>query len=176
MNILIVSYSLTGNNDALAASLAAACGGTHARITESKPRSTGSIALDMLFGRIPRVNAPSARVDGYDVVIVVAPIWMGSIASPVRAWLRDAASTIGPYAFVSLSGGSDGPNPRIGADLAKRLGKAPTAVVDLHIADLLPPEPKPARADTSAYRVNDAHLRVVTDKALTALRDARCIV
>jgi len=49
-------------------------------------------------------------------------------------------------------------NPKLADDLAKRAGAKPVAFVDLHIADLLPPEPKPTRKDSSAYRLNDAEI------------------
>ena len=32
-------------------------------------------------------------------------------------------------------------------------------VINLHIADLLPPDPKPDRKDTSAYRLNDRDVK-----------------
>jgi hypothetical protein len=175
MSTLAVSYSLTGNNNALAASLAAACGAQHVRVTEAKPRKMGTIALDMLFGRTPKVAPLAERACDFDAVIFVAPVWMGSVASPLRGAFRQYAPTIGQYAFVSLSGGADGPSSNqatLPADLAKRLGKAPAALVDLHISDLLPAEPKPERKDTSAYRASEDDLLALTKTALTALRGA----
>jgi hypothetical protein len=58
------------------------------------------------------------------------------------------------YAFISISGGADGPNPKLAGELEKRAGTEPGALIDLHIADLLPSDPKPTRKITSAYRIN----------------------
>lgn len=172
MRIMVVSYSLTGNNDGFAASIAAACSGTHARLREPKPRTMGAIALDMIFGRTPKIDILPELDGSFDAVLFVAPVWMGQVASPLRACFRLLRGKIGAYAFISLSGGADGPesNPKIAAELTKRLVKAPLAVIDLHIADLLPQEPKPTRAITSAYRANEDDLRKLTGEAMAALR------
>ena len=174
MKILVVSYSLTGNNDGLAAHIAAAFSGTHCRIVEAKPRSMGTTALDMLFGRVPAVNIPAELNAGFDAVIFAAPVWMGKAASPLRACFAHLRGKPGRYAFVSLSGGADGPdsNAALAADLEKRLKAVPSAVVDLHIADLLPADPKPVRAKTSAYRATEDDYRNLTARAVAALRDA----
>lgn len=171
MKTMIVSYSLTGNNAALASSLAKALEADHAAITEPKPRTMGTIALDMLFHRIPRVDVP-VGIGACDLVLFVAPVWMGQAASPLRECFRKLGPGINSYAFVSISGGADGPNPRLAGELRKRLGKAPAAVVDLHIADLLPREPKPQRKDTSAYRVTERDVGSLTGKVLAALAEA----
>ncbi|MCK4731406.1 MAG: flavodoxin family protein, partial [Methanophagales archaeon] len=55
MKVTVISYSLTGNNEALAASIASEISAEHIRITESKPRTNVTIALDMLFNRTPKV-------------------------------------------------------------------------------------------------------------------------
>ena len=47
MKITVISYSLTGNNEALAASVAAALGAEHIKISEPKRRTIGTIVLLM---------------------------------------------------------------------------------------------------------------------------------
>ena len=49
-------------------------------------------------------------------------------------------------------------------------GMEPVALIDLHIADLLPPEPKPTREDTSAYRLDDWDIRKSTRTIVETLR------
>jgi len=49
MKMVMVSYSMTGNNDALAANIAAELGIERVRITEPKVRTSARIALDMLL-------------------------------------------------------------------------------------------------------------------------------
>ena len=53
MNIAVISYSFTGNNEALARSVADALSAEHIRISEAKPRTLGRITFDMIFDRIP---------------------------------------------------------------------------------------------------------------------------
>ncbi len=170
MGILIVSYSLTGNNDLLADSLAKAYNARHERVVEANPRSIAKTAFDMLLGRTPRVTIPLEAIEASDTVIFVAPVWMGRAASPLRSAFKAARGR--DYAFVSISGGADGPgsNRGLAADLGRRLGRRPLALVDMHIADLLAPTPEPTRNDTSAYRVNERDLAHLTARALAGLR------
>jgi flavodoxin len=169
MKKMVVSYSLTGNNEALATSVATALGADHVRITESKSRTMLTTALDMFLNRTPKVSTPPEKVEAYDWVFFVGPVWMGQIATPFRACFKQAKSKIGSYAFISISGGADGPNLKLADELKKRLGKAPTTLIDLHIADLLPPEPKPTRDDTSAYRLTERDVQHLTDTIVATL-------
>jgi hypothetical protein len=169
MSTLVLSYSLTGNNDRLARAIAARLGAEHASIAEAGKRTMATIAADMMLGRTPRVNLPAAAAGEHELVVFVGPVWMGGVASPLRACFRELGPRLGRYAFVSVCGGADGANPKLAAELTRRLGKEPAAVVELLKADLLPPEPRPTRNDTMNYRVDDAELRRLTDKAVVAL-------
>ena len=161
MKKTVISYSLTGNNDLLASSIASGISADHIRVTEEGVRNMGKIAFDMLFGRTPKVNL-SSGIDNLgedDFVIFVGPVWMGVTASPFRFCYKNLKKKISRYAFVSISGGADGPNPKLESELTKRMGRKPVQVIDLHIADLLPSDPRPTREDTSSFRLtgNDAH-------------------
>ena len=162
----VISYSLTGNNEALAASVARALGADHLRVVEQARRSLATVALDVIFGRTPRVQIARQEIEQYDLVLFVAPIWMGQIATPLRACLRDLQERINSYAFVSICGGADGSNPKIAGELSRRLKRDPVSVLELHIADLLPPEPKPKRKDTMAYQVSESDVGKLTDEVL----------
>ena len=170
MKATVISYSLTGNNKDLAASLAAALGAEQIRITEPKPRTMGTIVLDMVFNRTPKIVMPVEKTEAYDLVLFVGPVWMGQIATPFRACFKQLGQKIGQYAFISISGGADGPNPTLADELKKRLAKEPVCLVDLHIADLLPSEPKPTRKDTMAYRINERDVKYLTDTVMATLR------
>ena len=149
----VVSYSLTGNNEALAASLAAELAAEHIKITESKARTMGTIILDMLFKRTPRVSPIPDKVEDNDLVLFVGPVWMGQVATPLRACFKHLKGRIGQYGFIAISGGADGANLKLAGELKKRAGKEPSALIDLHIADLLPPDPKPGRKETSTSTI-----------------------
>jgi hypothetical protein len=171
MKAIVISYSLTGNNQDLAASLAATLGTEHVRITEPKPRTTGKIALDMMLNRTPKVVIPVEQIGEADWVLFVGPVWMGQVASPFRACFKQLGPKIAKYAFISICGGADGPNPKLADELEKRLGKEPACLLDLHIADLLPPEPKPARSDTMAYRITEKDVKHLTDTVVATLQE-----
>jgi len=159
----VISYSLTGNNEVLAASLARTFDAEHVRVVESGRRTMATIVFDVIFNRTPRVQVVLEDIEQYDLVLFVGPVWMGQIATPFRACFRELQSRIRSYAFISICGGADGPNPRLAGELRRRVKHDPVSVVELHIADLLPPEPKPERKDTMVYRVNDSDVRRLTD-------------
>lgn len=169
MKKMVVSYSLTGNNERLAASVAAALGAERVRITEPKPRTMLTTVLDMVFNRAPRISVPLGKIETDDWVLFVGPVWMGQIATPFRACFKQLGDKIAGYAFISISGGADGPNPKLAGELEKRLGRKPAALIDLHIADFLPPEPKPTRDDTSAYQLTEDNVKHLTDTIVAAL-------
>lgn len=170
MKKLVISYSMTGNNEAFARSIAADLGAEHIKITELKKRTNGRIALDMIFNRTPKVNESMKDPDTNGLVIFVGPVWMGQVASPLRVCFKELQDRLKHYAFISISGGALGPNPKLADDLTKRIGKKPAAVIDLHIADLLPSDPKPTRQDTSAYRLNEQDVQSLTGKAVEEIQ------
>jgi multimeric flavodoxin WrbA len=171
MKIAVVSYSLTGNNEALANSVAEEFSAEHMKITKPKPRTMGSIILDLIFNRTPQVQPIPERLGKYDLILFFGPIWIGQVATPLRAYLKHLKKNLRRYAFISISGGADGPNPKLAGELKKRVGTEPVALIDLHIADLLPSDPKPTREDTSAYRLNNGDIKKFTDTIVKTVRD-----
>ncbi|MFZ2455709.1 MAG: hypothetical protein WAX07_04470 [Candidatus Altiarchaeia archaeon] len=171
MKNAVISYSFTGNNEALAGSVAKEFAAEHIKITEPKTRTMATIVLDVLFNRTPKVQPAPGILEKYDMILFFGPVWMGQAASPLRTYLKYLKTNPRRYAFISISGGADGANPKLAGELTKRTGKEPVAVIDLHIADLLPSGQKPARKDTSAYRLNDKDLRSLTDTIGKTLRD-----
>lgn len=169
MKVIVISYSLTGNNEALASSIATEFAAEHIKISESKTRNMGTIFFDILFNRTPEISPIVDKVRDNDLVIFVGPVWMGQVASPFRSYFKHLKDRVGPYAFVSISGGADGNNPKLANELNERLGKEPAKLIDLHIADLLPPDPKPKRKDTMAYHLSDNDVRKLTNKVVKTL-------
>jgi len=169
MKTIVISYSLTGNNDDLAARVAAALEAEHIRITEPKTRTMGTIVLDTVFGRTPKIIMPVEDIETYDLVLFLGPVWMGQIATPFRACFRQLGPKIGKYAFISISGGAEGSNPKLADELRKRLGREPVCLIDLHIADLLPSEPEPTRKDTMGYRIDGKEVEHLTDTIMATL-------
>lgn len=175
MKTIVISYSLTGNNETLAENISSELAAEHIKITELKPRTVGTIMLDGLFNRTPQVTpAPDQIVNeagNDDLVLFVGPVWLGKAASPFREYFKKLKNKPLKYGYISISGGALNPNPKLSLDLKKRTKKEPAALIDMHIADLLPPVPKPTMNDTSSYRLNDKEvIRSLTDSAVKAVR------
>ncbi|SEL11108.1 hypothetical protein [Parapedobacter koreensis] len=171
MKTIIISYSFTGNNDALASSIAVALDAKRIRITESKRRTTAAIFMDILFHRTPQVVFTPAGIHPDDFLIFLSPVWVGGVATPLRKCFKLLKKRTGPYAFISISGGAAGPNAKLGNELAKRMGKVPAALLDMHIADLLPQDPKPQRNDTAGYQLSAKDIQTLTHQAVKVLHE-----
>lgn len=171
MKIGVISYSLTGNNEALANSIAEEFAVEHIKIKETKPRNMGSIVLDLIFNKTPQIQPAPDILDNYDFILFFGPVWIGQVATPLRAYLKRLKTHSCRYAFISISGGADGANTKLTRELNKRVGKEPVALIDLHIADLLPSDPKPVRKDTSAYRLNSEDIKKLTNTIVKRVRE-----
>jgi len=170
MKIALVSYSLTGNNARYAEHLARALSAQEIPVRTLKPVTYGTIMLDMILRRNPGINLAPDVFSAYDLVILVGPVWLGKVAFPFRRCLDLLKRNPRPYAFLSVSGGADGNNPLLAAELKQRAGSAPLFVLDQHIRELLPAEPAPTREQTSAYQVTDADCALFAGRALEAFR------
>jgi hypothetical protein len=171
VKVAVVSYSMTGNNQALAERVTKEFAAEHIRIAEPKRRTMGKIVLDLLFNRTPKVQPAPDKLGDYDLLLFIAPVWLGQVAFPLRAYLKHLKANPRRYAFISISGGADGPNPELAGGLLKRVGKEPVALIDLHIADLLPPDPKPTRQMTMDYRLNAGDLEKLTTTIVSAMNE-----
>lgn len=134
LDITVISYSNTGNNRALADSVANELSAEHIKIWEPKSKTMGSIILDMIFARTPQVQPTPDIMSKYDLILFFAPVWMGQVATPLRAYFRHLKKCPKRYGFLSISGGADGANPKLADELRKRAGTAPVILLDLHIA------------------------------------------
>ena len=169
MKILVLSYSLTGNNEALAASVASELAAEHIKITESKSRTTGAIFMDLIFNRTPQ-TAPAPDLDNYDLILFFGPVWAGQPASPLRAAFARIKTNPRRYGFISICGGAAGPNPKLAGELKKRTGAEPAILLDPHIADLLAGL-SPTLKITSAYRLNKEDVRKLTGTVMEKVRE-----
>ncbi len=170
MNIAIISYSLTGNNSRFAESLTEHLSAEHVRVQPKKPVTYGTITMDLMLGRSPAVEPSPESLARFDLLVFVAPIWMGQVAFPLRAYLTALRKHPKPYCFLSLSGGADSDNPKVADELKKRTGRAPLLLLDQHIRELLPAEPAPTRDDTSRYQLTELDCEQITKRALEQLK------
>ena len=165
MNIAVISYSFTGNNEALAAGVAKALNAEHIKIAEPKTRTYGTIMADILFGRTPKVLPEPEIIDKYEGVVFVAPVWMEMPAFPLRAYLKHLRKSPKKFGFVSISGGSIKPNPKLRGNIEKMAGNAPAAYLDMHIVDLLPKDVKIEPKSVMNYKLTASDLDLLTAKA-----------
>lgn len=172
MKIAILSYSFTGNNKRFAEHLSRLIPADLIPVTPLQPVTYGTITLDLMFSRKPKTDFSAKELTPYNLVLMIAPIWMGQIAFPMRGCLDALKANRTPYAFLSVSGGADGDNPRIAAELTRRTGKAPAFVLDQHIRSLLPSVPAPTRDDTSKYALTEADCELFAQSALEMIRSA----
>lgn len=89
---LVVFYSLTGKSRQVAEWLAAGLNADIEEIVEQRPRGFGfrgifRSAFETLFRRCPPIRPMIHRQAIFDRVILAAPVWGGSLASPARSWL-----------------------------------------------------------------------------------------
>ena len=112
MRVLVVYYSLTGTTRAVAAALARELGADIEGLLcpRYEPGASGSIraAWDSWRGYLPPVQPLVHDLADYGLVVVAGPIWAFHPATPVRAFLRQAAPRLHNVAFVLTHGGSAG--------------------------------------------------------------------
>lgn len=160
MSTAIIYYSHTRNNLMLAEDLRRATGGTLIRIEETKKRTSSTIFLDILFHRTPRIKE-YLHLDGrFDHYILVAPIWGGKIASPLRSFIIKEASKIRSYSFISICGGGKDQRGDIEKELTGLVNQKPVAVAQLSLTDLC----KDHHADLVKYQIDKDDLEYFSDQ------------
>lgn len=170
--IIIVSYSRTGRNLALATELAKELSLKHIKIYDENKRSNFTITLDLLFNRTPKIKIIKKNLKNSGLVILIGPVWFGKIAFPLRACLKLIKKYSLEYVFISLSGGGDGPssNPHLNSELKLRTSKDPLIMMNLHVADFLPADPKPTPQEIDDYKVSSEDIKGLIDKIKSTLR------
>ncbi len=157
MKVTVISYSQTGNNQALAAAIAKHYSAEHISIREVNKRNYWRIGMDLLFNRKPAITPSLDQVDTSGRVLLVGPVWMGRLCSPMRTCLHQLRSRLSQYAFVTLRGGGEEVSPpELEAELTRRTGVRPFAVVDLPIYHLSPEGPRPSPEEIFNFRLTEA--------------------
>ena len=111
--ILVVTYSFTGTGARLSELLCGSRNWTGAQVVEERPRKTLAIlrcALDSLLRLRPRIHYDGPDPSGFDVVVLVAPIWLYRLAGPMRSFVAQYGHLMRNVAVVTLMGGKGGQN------------------------------------------------------------------
>lgn len=137
--VLVVSYSRTGNTDRIAEAIAQACGADRDRIVETVDRRGGlggylRSAREAWRRKAATLRAPGKDPGAYDLVILGTPVWVGSVCSPMRAYLAAHAAKLGRVAFFCTLGGA-GADKTL-AEMGRLCGKTPVATLAVTETDL----------------------------------------
>lgn len=157
MNVIVVYYSYTGNNEALAKELQRRLACSIWKIEEVHRRRGLTIFLDILFRRHPQVHKPAIQLSRFHYVILVAPVWAGKIATPLKSFLELESDNINKFSFITICGGAG--NTQLASELEHLLYKKPLLVAELSVNELLPPEKRDKVQYTSGYRLQEGDLK-----------------
>lgn len=158
MKILINYYSRSGNNRLVAEVLAARLGADIEEIVSS----TGYKDIIGLFKVILHSrNKKSAKLKPlrknpaeYDLVILSAPIWVGNLSAPARAYIQIYGKDLKKLAFLAVCGGGDDHNPETFKEVRELAGTKLSAEMELNTKLMLPEADR-----NNAKKVMDVHLR-----------------
>lgn len=170
MKPLIVYYSFTGNNEALARKLGEIMKCDMLRIEEKKKRTNMSFTLDLVFKRRPRLKEYNVALSAYDHVILVAPVWAGRIATPMQFFAKRENGNLKAYSVIALCGGVAGQKENIAGFFESTMLRKPFLVEELWINDLPRPEQKDKIKSKLPYRVKEEDLIVFNPKIEAFLR------
>ena len=143
MKTLVVHYSLTGNNKLLTEHVSGILKADTDKITVPGKVTGFTIFLDALLNRKPALAPPKFDPADYDLVVFIAPVWIGKVASPLRSYIEKYRSAIKNFAFLTISGEALGKNEKVPGELARLAGKHPVETRQLYINDILPDGEKP---------------------------------
>lgn len=135
MKTIILYYSYSGNNELLAEELKRRTGADTQRVFEVKRRGFLIMLLDFIFGLRRKVKPSYLPLKDYDRVIMIAPIWWGRIASPMREFIKMERANIRNFSFITFCGAAG--NQRIEQELTRLLGTKPLVVTELGARDLI---------------------------------------
>lgn len=158
MKTLIVYYSFTQNNAALARIIQQRLDCEMLRIETLRRRSAFSIFLDAAFGRKPAILKHNLTLENYEQFVFVGPIWMGKIAGPLKTFLSGEKSNIKRYSFISVCGGLTGQKEKIEDELTSIVGSRPQNVCELWVSQIVSEHETKNAKNVSAYRIRSSEL------------------
>jgi len=168
MKTAVIYFSHTGNNRLIANEIAGKIQADSFPVTEPRRRSTGTIFLDMFFRRSAKIDALPLDWTRYDHILLVAPVWGGLIASPMKAFIKAEHANFPQFSFASLCIGLEGQEEKIRKQLVKWTGEEPKAVMQFETTRLVSPEKEVKDINLTFYRVKPQEMDKFEEK-ITAL-------
>lgn len=148
----IVFYSRSGTGRTVAERLATVSGWPAWEVRDAEARSglSGDLrcVVDSLFKRSPAYRYDGPELDVLDHVVLVTPVWLRSLAAPMRAFLRAEGSLLPAYSVICVMSGVGG--FRAVDDIATLADKKPRSILLLKQADVLAEE-----CDASLFRFKE---------------------
>jgi flavodoxin len=158
METLIVYYSFTQNNAALARIIQQRLDCEMLKVETLRRRSAFSIFLDAAFGRKPAILKHNLPMANYEHFVFVGPIWLGKIAGPLKTFLSEEKGNIKRYSFISVCGGLTGQKEKIEDELTSIVGSRPQSVCELWVSEIVSEKVTKNAKNVSAYRIRSAEL------------------
>ncbi|HMB65266.1 MAG TPA: NAD(P)H-dependent oxidoreductase [Patescibacteria group bacterium] len=132
MSILVVFYSRSGTTAKVARELASRLGAETEEIKEEKNRKglKGYLQSAWEAGRKTKPSLKSLEKDParYDLIVVGTPVWVGTMASPVRSYLDNNKDKFDRLAFFTTQGSAQ--TQRVVKDLEAVSQRAPVALME----------------------------------------------
>lgn len=126
MNTLVVYYSRTGHNEELAQQLHKEMGGDLDQIVDTKDRTNMlGCVMAAIFKAKTRIQFTKDPSD-YEQVVVVSPLWVGSLPPATRTYLAQNQAKINQFAFISVCGNGE-ENRNALADVSTAAKRSPVA-------------------------------------------------
>jgi flavodoxin len=137
MKTLVVYYSHSGNNQLLAEELRERLGADLFRIETVRKTKAFSIFLDILLDRAPQIKDFFNGAYLYDHYVLVAPIWAGRIAAPMKSFILSERGRLDSYSFITLCGGATGKRAKVFNCLSRLTKQEPDQVMELGLKDFV---------------------------------------
>lgn len=127
--ILLVCYSYTGTTRRLAELLASHHGWPLGQVIDAKPRMGGwgtlRCVVESLLHRRPPIRYEGPDPGDFRTVVLLAPVWMYRLASPMRSFIAQHRQALRRVAVVCTMGSGGGSNALM--EVGHLLGQAPVA-------------------------------------------------
>lgn len=136
MKPLILYSTHSGNNQGLAFVLAETMNCPAEQLREKRKRTMFTFFIELITKRLPRINEINHNLSDYDHLILISPVWFGKPSAPMISFMDKYAEQISRYSFISLCGGSMGPNKDLRSFLESRLHKTPCGFAELYVNDM----------------------------------------
>lgn len=157
---VVIYYSRTGVTLTAATQLANMLGCPKAEVADAVPRAGAygdlRCVVDNLFRRKAGYRYSGPPLANVRDVIVMAPVWMGRLAAPMRTFLEDANTLPRLVAAVTIMARRGG--LRAAQDIGDAIGREPFPVLTLVEQDIISGA---ARAEIKRFA--DAYLRARPD-------------